>query len=431
MPTMLGSGLRIPLDTTVAATVFAVTYAAIISERVNRTAAALVGGSLMIIAGVLNQEQAFRAIDLNVIFLLAGMMMIVGVLSRTGIFEWTGTWVLHAARGEPLRATLLLMLVTAASSAVLDNVTTMVLIAPVTLATAARLRVSPGPLLIAQALASNIGGAATLVGDPPNILIGSAAGLTFLDFLTNLAPVIILILAAYAGALAWMFRRSRRERDTTVAEPWQEGTIQDPRLLAISGGVLTLVILGFLLHGPLGYEPATVALMGAALLMLVTKEEAQAMLLEVEWSTLFFFIGLFIVVGGLAEVGVLSDLGGWLADMAGGAPLPSAMLILWVSALASGIVDNIPYTAATIPVVQEMSGGLHGGGDVLWWALALGAGLGGNLTIVGASANILAANFAGRSGNPISFWEFVRYGAPVTLGSLVISSGYLWLRYIL
>lgn len=422
------------METTVAATIFAITYAAIISERVNRTAAALIGATVMIMAGVLDQEQAFAAIDLNVVFLLAGMMMIVAVVSRTGVFEWIGMRVLEMAGGRPLRAMLLLSLATAAASAVLDNVTTMVLIAPVVMAIAARMGISAVPLLISQALASNIGGVATLVGDPPNILIGSAAGLNFVDFLVNLAPVVLLILVAYAACLAWIFpsqRQAGATANSTSPETLEAATIQDPRLLAISGGVLALVIVGFLLHGPLGYEPATVALLGAAALMLVSKEEAQALLLEVEWSTLFFFIGLFIVVGGLEQVGVLSDIGGRFTDIAGGQPLPSAMLILWMSGLASGIVDNIPYTAAMIPVVQEMNADLHGGGDVLWWALALGAGLGGNLTIVGASANILAANLAGRAGRPISFWEFFRYGAPVTLASMAIASAYLWLRYLL
>jgi len=422
------------VETTVAATIFAITYAAIISERVNRTAAALVGATVMIMAGVLDQEQAFAAIDLNVVFLLAGMMMIVAVVSRTGVFEWIGMQVLEMAGGRPLRAMLLLSLTTAAASAVLDNVTTMVLIAPVVMAIAARMGISAVPFLISQALASNIGGVATLVGDPPNILIGSAAGLNFVDFLVNLAPVVLLILVAYAGCLAWIFpsqRQAGAAANSTSPETLEAATIQDPRLLAVSGGVLALVIVGFLLHGPLGYEPATVALLGAAALMLVSKEEAQALLLEVEWSTLFFFIGLFIVVGGLEQVGVLADIGGTLTDIAGGQPLPSAMLVLWMSGLASGIVDNIPYTAAMIPVVQEMNADLHGGGDVLWWALALGAGLGGNLTIVGASANILAANLAGRAGRPISFWEFFRYGAPVTLASMVIASAYLWLRYLL
>lgn len=429
---MILSRGRSSLDTTVAAVIFGLTYAAIISERLNRTAAALVGATVMIMAGVLDQEQAFAAIDLNVIFLLAGMMMIVAVVSRTGVFEWTGAWVLRVARGQPARAVLMLSLVTAAGSAVLDNVTTMVLIAPVALAISERVRVSAVLLLISQALASNIGGVATLVGDPPNILISSAGGLSFLDFLLNLAPVIVLILLAYGACLVWIFRHqhqpSASERPTPAV--LEDAVVHDPRLLAISGGVLALVVVGFLLHGPLGYEPATVALLGAALLMLVSKEEAQALLLEVEWSTLFFFIGLFIVVGGLEQVGILTDIGSALTDLAGGERLPAAMLVLWMSAFASGIVDNIPYTAAMIPVVQEMNADLSGGGDVLWWALALGAGLGGNLTVVGASANILAANLAGRAGRPISFWEFFRYGAPVTLGSMLIASAYIWVRYL-
>jgi len=423
-------------DTALAASIFALTYAVIVSERVHKTAAALAGAVIMIGSRVLDQEEAFSAIDLNVIFLLAGMMMIVNVLGKTGIFQWLAIRSAKAGRGEPLRILLILSLVTAVASAFLDNVTTVVLIAPVTLFVAGSLGVSAVPFLISEALASNIGGAATLIGDPPNILIGSAAGLDFTSFLLNMTPIILILLPLYLLAARHLFFRGVKatsEMRERIMELDEGEVITDVRLLRISLAVLGLTLVGFLLHGPLDYEPASVALMGASLLLVLARVDPHAVLRDVEWSTLFFFVGLFIVVGGVEKAGILEDIGREMAGLTEGSRPAAAFLILWVSAILSGIVDNIPYTAAMIPVVQEVNSGFSDGdgGDVLWWSLALGADLGGNLTVVAASANVLVANLAERGGERIRFWEFFRYGALVTLGTTSVSTLYLWLRYLI
>lgn len=422
-------------DTVLAATIFAITYAVIVSERVHKTTAALVGAVLIIATRVLDQEEAFNAIDLNVIFLLAGMMMIVSVVSRTGVFQWLAIRSAKMGGGDPWRILLILSLVTAVSSAFLDNVTTVVLIAPVTLFVASTLRVSAVPFLISEALASNIGGSATLIGDPPNILIGSAADLTFVDFVVNLAPLIIVILVVYAIASRFLFFRGLQTEPDVRARVMaldEEGVITDPKLLRVSLVVLGVTLVGFVLHGALNYEPASVALLGAAAILLVTREDPHEILRDVEWSTLFFFVGLFIVVGGVEEVGILEDIGQQVADATQGNTTAATFLVLWVSALLSGVVDNIPYTAAMIPVVREMTAKDGGsGGHPLWWALALGADLGGNLTVIGASANVLVANLSGRAGEKIPFWEFFRYGVVVTTGTVLIATLYLWVRYLI
>jgi len=421
-------------DTPLAATIFALTYAVIVSERVHKTTAALLGAVIMIAARVLDQEEAFDAIDFNVIFLLAGMMIIVAVLGKTGIFQWLAIRSAKLGRGEPLRILVILSLVTAVASAFLDNVTTVVLIAPVTIFVAGSLRVSAVPFLISEAFASNIGGTATLIGDPPNILIGSAADLDFIDFLVHLTPLIVVLLVLYLLAARLFFFRGVRPNAQVrqrIMELDERQVITDLPLLRVSLAVLALTLLGFLLHGPLDYEPASVALLGASLLLLVTRQDPHDVLREIEWPTLFFFVGLFIVVGGVEEVGILENLGEKMADVTEGSRTASALLILWLSAVLSGIVDNIPYTAAMIPVVREMDADLGAGrDDVLWWALALGAGLGGNVTIVAASANVLVANLAERGGQRISFWEFFRYGVLVTVGTTAVSTAYLWLRYL-
>jgi len=323
------------------------------------------------------------------------------------------------------------------ASAFLDNVTTVVLIAPVTIFVAGALGVSAVPFLISEALASNVGGAATLVGDPPNILIASQADLDFVSFITNMGPVILLILVAYLFLARYLFSKqlvSRPELQARLLAMDETEVITDPRLLRISLVILGLTIFGFLIHGALDYEPASVALFGAAAILVVSRQNPHEILREVEWSTLFFFVGLFIVVGGMEAAGILEDIGGALADLTDGSTTAATLLILWFSAFASGIVDNIPYTTAMLPIVDEVGRSLGDGEEtpnVLWWSLALGAGLGGNLTVIAASANVLVANLAERGGQKIPFWEFFRYGALVTLLSVSVSSVYLWLRYLL
>lgn len=424
-------------DTTVAAIVFVVTYVIIVSERVHKTAVALAGAVVMIGLHVLDQEEAFAAIDFNVIFLLAGMMMIVNILGKTGIFEWVAIRSARMGQGRPLRILIILSLVTAVGSAFLDNVTTVVLIAPVTIFVTGSLGVSAVPFLIAEALASNIGGTATLIGDPPNILIASGpADLNFNDFLLNVAPIIVIILGFWLLCARFLFLRGvtvEEEARARVMAMDEREVLTNPALLRTSLIVLGLTLVGFLLHGALDYEPATIALMGAAALLVITREEPHEILRDVEWSTLFFFIGLFIVVGGVEKVGILEDVGGWASDVTAGSRTAATILLLWMSALFSGIVDNIPYTTAMIPVVAEMDRGLNGdpGNKSLWWALALGADLGGNLTVIAASANVIVANLGERAGQRIPFWLFFRYGVLATTGSMLLSTLYLWLRYLL
>jgi Na+/H+ antiporter NhaD/arsenite permease-like protein len=420
------------VDTWVAAAVFLITYAVIATERVDRTVAALAGGVLMLLLGIVSQEEGFAAIDLDVILLLASMMVIAGVLRETGFFQWVAIRSVHVAGGDPIRLLIVLALVTAVLSAFLDNVTTVVLIAPVTLFVAATLGVSPLPFLISQILASNIGGAATLIGDPPNILIGSATGLDFVDFLINMAPVAIFTLVIVLAWLAWVFRPSvRTSVDVTeaIASLDAEQVITDPALLRRSLAVLGLTIVGFLLGGVLGIEPATIALAGATLLLLVARRDIHDALAEVEWPTIAFFIGLFIVVEGIVAVGIVQQIADELLRITGGDPTLTTIGLLWFSGFASAIIDNIPYTATMIPVVQDL-GNAGVPVEPLWWSLALGACLGGNATIVGASANVVASGMADRAGHPISFRMFVRYGIPVTVLSLAISSVYLWFRYL-
>lgn len=411
--------------------IFLITYALIVVERVHRTVAALLGGLAMILLGVLPQEQAFNAIDWNVIFLLAGMMAIANVLRETGFFQWIAVQAVRLGRGDPFRILVILSVVTAVASAFLDNVTIVVLVAPVTLFMAASLNVSPLPFLIAEILASNIGGTATLIGDPPNILIGSAAGIDFLTFSANLAPISVLILFVFIGLAWFLFRRELRAGRAGAFDVEALDTaelITDRVLLRKALIVMAGVILGFLVHGALHLEPATIALTGATVLLLWGQDDPHHVLREVEWTTLFFFIGLFITVEGIVRVGIIETVAQDALRLTGGNLPLTAMLLLWLSAVVSGIVDNIPYTATMIPVVESL-------GDVmpvepLWWSLALGADLGGNATLVGASANVVVASLAERSGHPISFRLFLGYGVITTFVSLVLASFYVWLRYL-
>jgi Na+/H+ antiporter NhaD/arsenite permease-like protein len=420
------------MDAWIAAAVFVIAYGLIAVERWDRTLVALAGGFLVVALGVLDQHEAFAAIDLNVIFLLAGMMVIASILGRTGFFELVAIRSVRLSHGRPMRLLLILAVVTALLSAFLDNVTTVLLMTPVILSIARRLDVSPVPYLLASVFASNIGGTATLIGDPPNILIGSAAGLGFDAFLLNLAPVVVVILAAFAGIMWLSFRRSLAvpdERREMVLEHAEGTAIKDRPLLIRSGVVTVLTIAGFLFHGPLGLEPATVAMLGAVALMIVAPLDPAEALKEIEWSTLFFFVGLFVLVEAVVATGIVGGFADTLAEATQGDAAVAAIALLWFSAGASAIVDNIPYTATAIPVVERLvETGMRA--DPLWWSLALGACLGGNLTIVGASANVVVANLADRAGHRIGFLEFLRYGVAVVAASLAISTAYVWVRYL-
>ncbi|MEK6221368.1 MAG: ArsB/NhaD family transporter [Chloroflexota bacterium] len=410
--------------------IFFLTYALIVTEKIHRTLSALLGGIAMILF-VVPQEKAFHAIDWNVIFLLAGMMVIANILKETGIFQWIALQAVRLGKGDPFRVLVILSMITAVTSAFLDNVTIVVLIAPVTLFVAATLRVSPVPVLISEILASNIGGMATLVGDPPNILIGSAAGIDFITFIANMGPISLLILLVYIGISRFLFKKDLdilEQTQVSIADIETSSLITDPILLRKSLIVMTGVIFGFLFHGALHLEPATIALAGATLLMLWSNTDPHDSLRDIEWTTLFFFFGLFITVEAIVEVGLIEIVADAALRITGGNVSLTSILLIWFSAIASGIVDNIPYTATMIPIVQSLAQVMPA--EPLWWSLALGACLGGNLTIVGAAANVIVVSLADKSGHPISFRHFLRYGVITTFMSLVIASGYVWLRYL-
>jgi Na+/H+ antiporter NhaD/arsenite permease-like protein len=413
--------------------VFVVTYGLIATERIHKTIAAMAGGTAMVLLGIVSQEQAFEHIDFNVIFLLAGMMILAGIVRKTGVFGWMAVRAARFAGGDPYRILVVMCVITAVASALLDNVTTVVLVGPITLFLAARLGMNPMPFIIAEILASNIGGLGTLIGDPPNILIGSAADIDFLSFATNMGPLAAINLGIFLVSARWLFRDELSVdpgmRDALLGLDERE-MIANPRLLRQSLVVLGLTLIGFLVHGPLGYEPATVALTGAVVLMVVAREDPHEILREVEWPTLFFFIGLFMLIAGVIEIGLIDAIASALISVTGGTLELGAFVMLWLSAILSGVIDNIPYTATMIPVVAEMSQP-HEPSQALWWALAAGADLGGNLTIIGASANVILASMSEREGHPITFGTFLRYAAPVTLGSIVVSMAYIWLRYLL
>lgn len=415
----------------IAAVIFLISYAVIVSDRIHRTIAALLGGMTIILVGVLDQHQAFQAIDWNVIFLLAGMMMIANMLQETGLFQWIAIQSVRLGKGNTYRILVILVLVTAVTSALLDNVTIVILMAPVTLFITSRLGISPLPFLIALILASNIGGTATLIGDPPNILIGSAAGIDFVTFAANLAPIAIIILIAFIGLSWFLFKKDLQvaKIDPMSIEALDTSElITNGPLLKKSLVVLAGVLLGFLFHGALHIEPATIALAGATVLMLWGRIDPDRVLREIEWTALFFFIGLFIMVEALVEVGIIEAVAQAALRLTDGNLQMTSMLLIWLSAVASGVVDNIPYTATMIPVVENLGNAMPVG--PLWWSLALGACLGGNATLVGAAANVVVANLAEKSGHPISFGLFLRYGVITTFVSLILASVYVWVRYL-
>jgi Na+/H+ antiporter NhaD/arsenite permease-like protein len=421
-----------------AVAIFAGAYVLIATEKVHRVAAALGGAVLMLLIGATDGHHAFfsheAGIDWYVIFLLLGMMLIVAVLARTGVFEYVAIWAAKRGRGRPFAVLVILVLVTAVASAVLDNVTTVLLIAPVTLLVCERLEVPAAPFLIAEALAANIGGTATLVGDPPNIVIASRGGLSYDDFLVHLAPFVALLLLVFTGLCRILFRRSfryDRRRAAAVMALREREAIRDVRLLIIGLAVLAAVTIGFVLQSVTGLEPAVVALAGGLVLLAASRLDAEDVAKEIEWPTLIFFAGLFVMAGALVHSGVIETVSRAIVHATEDDLLGAALLLLIISAVLSAIVDNIPYVATVSPVVAELV--QAGGGDhrttVLWWALALGAGLGGNATAVGASANVVILGLAGRAGHRISFWQFTRYGLVVTAVTIALAVPYLWLRY--
>lgn len=423
--------------------IFVLTYAAIVTEKINRSIVALLGAGLMILSGVLHQSEAFAGIDLNTIGLLTGMMVIVAITQKSGVFQYVAVVAAKSVRADPWGLLVMLSVVTAVFSALLDNVTTVLLIAPVALLITDALKLNPYPYLFAVIFSSNIGGAATLIGDPPNIMIGSAARLGFNDFLAHMAPpaLAVFVLTMVPFYLIWGRKLHAAPEDRTQVMAFDEKeAITDPRLLKQSLAVIALVILGFALAHQIHQEPATIAMFGAALLLLLrafgkTAEEqthdVHHSYAEVEWVTIFFFVGLFVVVAGVEKAGALNILAEQLVAFTGGDLATTAVLILWVSAVASAVVDNIPFVATMIPVVQSMAPAFGAENlNTLWWSLALGACLGGNGSLVGASANLVVAGFAERAGQPIRFLPFMLMAFPLMLTSIVASTAYVWLRYL-
>jgi Na+/H+ antiporter NhaD/arsenite permease-like protein len=419
--------------------VFATAYIVIVTERFSRTAVALLGAAAMVVIGSVRGHDIFfsedTGIDWNVIFLLFGMMVIVGILRQTGVFEFLAIWSAQRARGRPFRMMVLLVLITAVASAFLDNVTTVLLIAPVTLLLCERLALNPVPFLLAEVMASNIGGTATLIGDPPNIIIGSRADLGFNDFLVHLTPIVVVLMVAFVG-LCWLLWGRHltydAERAQAVMRLEPRETISDPRMLLRVGVVLFFVLVGFLTHAVTHLEPSLVALLGAGAAILVSRVPHPVYLEEIEWETLLFFAGLFIMVGSLVHQGVIGDLADTLTARIGDDYGPAAFGMLVGSAVLSAIVDNIPYVATMSPVVYDLVGpapGLEPQQQSLWWALALGADLGGNATAIGASANVVVTGIARRNGHPITFWTFTRYGLVVTTVTIALCVPYIGLRY--
>ncbi|MDT4997938.1 MAG: hypothetical protein QOK12_43 [Mycobacterium sp.] len=421
-----------------AATVFVVAYALITTERFNKTMVALAGATAMFFLPVINSHEVWYSedtgIDWDVIFLLLGMMIIVGVVRQTGVFDYVAIWSAKRAKGSPLRIMILLVLVTAVGSAFLDNVTTVLLIAPVTLLVCERLAVGAAPFLIVEAFAANIGGAATLVGDPTSIIIGTGAHLSFVSFLSNMAPVVLLVLVVMLMLLPWLFPGSFTvdpERVADVMSLDESEAISDRRLLVQCGIVLVAVFAGFVAHEQIHMEPSLVAMAGAGILVLISGLDREFYLASVEWETLLFFAGLFVMVGALVKTGVIDNLAHAASHATHGNEWVTTMLILGVSFLFSGFVNNVPYAATMTPIVGQFVASIpgHAASGVLWWALILGTVLGGNLTAVGASANVVIVGIAQRAGHPVSFWDFTKRGAVVTGVSFAISVGYLWLRY--
>ncbi|MEC9488594.1 MAG: ArsB/NhaD family transporter [Halanaerobium sp.] len=418
----------------IAICIFALTYILIISERVSKTTAAMMGAVMMVLLRIMEQHDAFSFIDFNTIGLLIGMMTIVAITKRTGIFQFMAVKTARAAGGDPWKILVGFSLITALASALLDNVTTVLLMVPITLVVTDTLEVNPKPFLISEIIMANIGGTATLIGDPPNIMIGSATRFGFLDFIINLTPVVIIIMAVVLLVLRFIFKKDLKynpESQEKIRKMDEQKILDDKKLLVRSLVVLGITLVSFLLHKTLGLESATVALFGAGLLLLWSGVDPEEVMDDIEWATIFFFAGLFVIVGGLEVTGVIDKLAVAVINFTRGNMVLMAIGVLWVSAIASTVIDNIPFVATMIPLIHSF-GELGVSHDLapIWWALALGACLGGNGSLVGASANVVVAGVAERHNEPISFVEYLKYGLPIMGLTIVISMAYLYLRYL-
>lgn len=419
----------------IALIIFITTLVFVSLEKINRTVIALSGALLFILLKILTQQEAFLAVDFNTIGLLTGMMVMVSIIKRTGLFQYLAIKISKLAHGNIFYLLFFLSIITGVLSSILDNVTTIILIVPITLAICENLEISPVPLVLSEIFASNIGGAATLIGDPPNIIIGSAAHLSFMDFIINLAPfaLILLILLPFFVRLFY-----KKEMSQNVKEAWEKvekfdekKAIEDPVLLKKSLLVFLLTISVFIFHHNLGLEAATVALAGATLLLLVSNIDPAETFLEVEWSTLFFFIGLFVVIAGVEKVGIIQWLSDKIITLTKGNLTLTTLAVLWVSGITCSFVNNISYTISMVPVIQNIGAATSFNLNPVWWALSLGACLGGNGTFIAAAANLVGVNILKRQGRIITFKDFFRIGLPIMLISIILSSAYLFLRYLL
>ncbi|MFD2617130.1 ArsB/NhaD family transporter [Terrilactibacillus laevilacticus] len=420
----------------VALILFLLTYVFIISEKIHRTIVAMLGAAFMIVFGIVNQEMAIHHIDFNTLGLLIGMMIIVSITAETGVFRFIAIWAAKKVRGRPIALLVVFSLITAVGSSFLDNVTTVLLIVPVTFSIARELKVSPIPYLMSEIFMSNIGGTATMIGDPPNIMIGSAVkSLSFMDFITNLAPVILVVMVFVLLYLVFIFRKKLHAGEDVrqrIQELNEKEEITDKKLLIKSLSVLLLTIVGFFLHQSLSLETATIALFGAFVLLLITGESyLEFVFNRIEWTTIFFFVGLFVLVSGLVETGIISNVASFSIKMTGGELTTTSFLILWLSAFASAFIDNIPFVATMIPLIKDMGEMGMTNLEPLWWSLSLGACLGGNGLLIGASANLIVAGLSGKEGYPISFVRFMKIGIPVMIISVLISMIYIYLRYLI
>ena len=423
--------------TIVAIVIFVVAYALIISEKVHRTIVGLFGAMLMILFGIIDQEVAVHHIDFNTLGLLMGMMIIVNITSETGLFNFLAIWAAQKVKAQPIALLVVLSTITMVCSALLDNVTTVLLTVPITFSITSQLKVDVMPYLISQILASNIGGTATLIGDPPNIMIGSAVGLDFMAFVENLTLISIIIFILVQFILIGLYHKglhTQPELQDKIMRLPAGAQITDHALLRKCLAVIFLTITFFVLHGSLGLESATVALSGAGLLLLLTATRDEGAIVKVlskiEWPAIFFFGGLFILVGALVETGVIRMLAAEAIKATGGNVEATAILILWMSAFASAFIDNIPFVATLIPLIQDMGQMGLSNLDPMWWSLALGACLGGNGTLIGASANVVVASMSAQRGRPISFLGFMKVAMPVMIFTIIVSNIYVYIRYL-
>lgn len=415
------------------ALIFVAAYILIIWDKFDRTVIALAGAVLMVLTGILPQEKAFEKIEYNTIALLVGMMIMVITTKRSGIFEYLAVKTVKLVKGEPVKIIIMLSLVTGLLSAVLDNVTTILLVIPVTLSIAKDLHINPVPFIISEVFASNVGGTATLIGDPPNIMIGGSVGLTFMDFIKNNGAIALLLLLLCTYIMVLIYKKKLVTTDEArlkIMQTDESKLIKDKKLLIKSVCVLSLTIILFMLHGITGYESSTIAIGGAVLLLLISRIRPEKVLHEIEWKTILFFIGLFVMVGGIEESGLIKELARGILDITNGNLTLTTLCILWVSAIASAFIDNIPFVTTMIPLIKDMGSmsGMNLG--PVWWALSLGACLGGNGTLIGASANVVAAGIADEHGHKISFGRYLKVAFPVMLLSIAVCTIYLIIFYL-